>query len=62
MAKKVVLPAKRNIRTYKVEDVPYRKAMKNSLNEGIPLATFLERIVVGIAKGKNILIVNDNGC
>lgn len=44
---------KRNVRTYKIKDVPYFKALDNSKDK--PLAVKIEEVVNAIADGKMVV-------
>lgn len=45
---------KRNVRSYKIKDVPYKKALKKQKQP--PLATFIEEIVTAIGNDAKIVI------
>jgi hypothetical protein len=47
---------KRNVRTYKIADKPYRKALKKQKNP--PLSTFIEQLVTSLGNGDTITITS----
>lgn len=47
---------KRKVRSYKIKDTPYNKALKKQKNP--PLATFIEQVVTTIGDGGSVTLIS----
>jgi hypothetical protein len=49
---------KRNVRTYKIADDVYEKALARGREDKSPLATLLENVAKAYAEGRHIYVTN----
>lgn len=51
---------KRKVKTYKIDDSVYKKALERGRKISNPLACIIEEMVTGFAEGKNVYLSDKN--